>query len=245
MHEPSVATSDPGYRGLMIAGPPDGPAFLGGLRALQRPSASAERCPWTKGGHGRVLAAAVLLAFLSTVLLAAAAHAHSGLLSSTPANGATVGSFHSVTLRFTEEIQPQFTKVVMTTDDDRPVALAAPAVRGREVTAGLAAGGDSIGPGLYIVAYRIVSADGHPVSGALAFTVAESSSATASTVPTSASVTDPADAAGRAFGSDEPSASSVAVMAAVLIAIALLLANAAVFVSRRRRESNEASTRRT
>lgn len=97
----------------------------------------------------------------------APANAHAGLASSNPKDGATVQSMpHEVVLTFTEAVgEPQ---VEVTASDGTVVSDGDPEALGSTVTEPLTGEGPS---GTYTIAYRVVSADGHPVSDELTFDV--------------------------------------------------------------------------
>ena len=129
----------------------------------------------------------VLLAALlgALVLPASPASAHAELLRSTPADGATLKAAPpSITLTFGEEILPDGLGMVATAADGTKVALGKPTVSGTKVVAAWPP--DAPG-GSYTVAWRVVSADGHPISGVLSFSYAGAASPTASPTPTSPS----------------------------------------------------------
>jgi methionine-rich copper-binding protein CopC len=151
---------------------------------------------------GWVVAAAVLGCAAAPALAAPApaaapaavtfAPAHSALVSSVPADGATLSAAPTeIVLTFNENINASFTQVALTRADTT-VALAPVAVKGPEVRAQISP--PSPGPGAYRVAFRVVSADGHPISGETRFTVsgpavttpAATPSASASAVPSAA-----------------------------------------------------------
>lgn len=122
---------------------------------------------------------------------AAALPMHAALASSTPADGATVTSADEVVLTFNEDVNPDFVAVRVTGPDGSEVE-GDPTVEGRSVRQPLAA---ALPAGRHQVAYRVVSADGHPVAGTLTFTTAatpasgspaatETASATAAATPT-------------------------------------------------------------
>jgi methionine-rich copper-binding protein CopC len=119
----------------------------------------------------RTLPAASLVAVGAGLLLIAVgagpASAHAGLVRSSPADQSSLGTApKTVKLTFDENIR--MPAVVLVKDSD-----------GASVVAGKTSVVDNIvstpvktGPsGDFTVAYRVVSADGHPVSGRLSFTV--------------------------------------------------------------------------
>ena len=215
------------------------PEVLAPERSPHRPIAAGGCTPASPpipGLSALVRAALMVVALLvcagATLVAAPTARAHSGLLSSTPANGATVDSFESVTLRFTEAVRSRLATVVLTTENDRPISMATPSVLGSEVTARLApSAGGRLPAGLYIVSYRVVSADGHPVTGSLAFTVAGSASPNPSSTPSSSTAAAPPTPTDSQSGTSI-SAPAAAVSAAAVVA---LLVGFAVYLARRNR----------
>ena len=99
------------------------------------------------------------------------AGAHTALTNSDPAKDATLTAPPTaITLTFSEDLNPAFANVVLNSADGRNWISAPPRVDGPKLNASVRA--DLPGNGVYTVAYRVVSADGHPVSGSFAFTVA-------------------------------------------------------------------------
>ena len=119
--------------------------------------------------------------------------AHARLTGSTPADGSTVETARQVTLAFTEDINPDFVEVEVIGPGGAEAAAVEPRVDGRTVTQALVA---ALPEGGYTVAYRIVSADGHPVAGTFTFTT---------TAAVSASPTPSASTTDAATGSASPS----------------------------------------
>jgi hypothetical protein len=122
---------------------------------------------------GAAVIAAALLGWAATP-----AAAHSELVASDPADGASLPSAPpSATLTFNEDIAGEFTSVAVTIGGAAP-APAAATTAGPVVTVDLAAALAALppdtpaqsGPVGWTVAYRVVSADGHPIQGQVAFT---------------------------------------------------------------------------
>lgn len=112
---------------------------------------------------------AAVLVVLTTVL-AGPASAHSTLVSSDPANGSSVASGpSSVTLTFNEALQDAYDALTVVGPDNRYWQAEEKArVEGPRITVGLR----PLGPaGEYRINYRVTSADGHPVSGQVRFTL--------------------------------------------------------------------------
>lgn len=119
--------------------------------------------PWAS----RLVAA---LAVVAVVVLgvAGAASAHAGLESASPADGAVVADAPSeITLNFSERVsvQPDGVRVLDADANRRDKGTAT--ASGSTVTVPL----DDLSDGGYVVAWRIVSDDGHPVSGTYTFSV--------------------------------------------------------------------------
>ncbi len=114
------------------------------------------------------LVAALLLGALA-VLPAPPASAHAALASSTPSDGQRLAALPDVAvLTFNEDISPP-SYVVVTAPDGSRADRGEPTVAGPEVRVRLGTGQD----GTYALAFRVVSADGHPVTGRLTFVVGD------------------------------------------------------------------------
>lgn len=113
----------------------------------------------------------VVPAVAVTVLAVAAprAAAHTELDTADPAAGASLaGPPPRVTLTFSDAMTQKYARVAVTGPDGKSAAVGQPEVRGRTVSLTL----DSVSPaGRYTVGYRVVSTDGHPVSGSYTFAV--------------------------------------------------------------------------
>lgn len=135
-----------------------------------------------------LMSLALALPALIGVTLATPAQAHTGLVSSTPTDGELLAELPAeVTLTFTEDLgDPAY--VVVTGPDGADHGDGAPVVEGAGVTQAVL---ETAPAGAYTLAYRVISADGHPVSGEIGFTV-ENGGTASSTSKTSDAV--PADA---------------------------------------------------
>lgn len=115
-----------------------------------------------------VVATAALILWMSGSGIAAA---HTALAGSDPAENATVTAPPAaIVLTFTEDINPAFANVAVSSADGRNWVSGSPRVEGPRLTAAL--GPDRPVNGVYTVGYRVVSADGHPVTGSFSFTIA-------------------------------------------------------------------------
>lgn len=149
---------------------------------------------------------ALLLGLLLSVVGAPAAAAHDTIESSNPADGATVATVPaSVTLTFDEQPQDFSPVIQVTGPDGVDWADGTPTVSGTDVSVPVKAGAPA---GAYQVAYRIVSSDGHPVTGELTFT-AEAAAAGAAATPSSAPSAS-TSASSTPTSSSAPASSSVA-----------------------------------
>jgi copper transport protein len=117
----------------------------------------------------RSLRGAVLVALLLALALPASAAAHAGLVRTDPAANAVVdGSPAQVSLTYTEPVEPRFA-IVSVTDPSGAQMTAGPPTRPGGTT--LVVPLKTLQPGWYLVFWRVVSQDGHPVRGAYTFAV--------------------------------------------------------------------------
>ncbi len=128
----------------------------------------------------RVLLAA-LVAALALLLPAAPASAHATLLSTDPANGAIVDTAPSeVTFTFSEPVGISLGKVTVIDPDGKQVQSGK--LLQRKKTQATIALKNGLRQGTFLVSYRVISADGHPISGGFTFSIgAPSKQATAVT----------------------------------------------------------------
>ncbi|MEU8172444.1 copper resistance protein CopC [Microbispora hainanensis] len=134
-----------------------------------------------------------LLALLSVLLIATPARAHDVLVGSDPKDGAVLGTMPStVTLTFDQAVRRDFARMAVTGPDGAHYEQGEITVDGRNVSIGVRTGTPA---GAYAIGYRIVSNDGHPVTGAVNFTVTGGGAAPgAVTTPTATPATGTADA---------------------------------------------------
>ena len=115
-----------------------------------------------------ILLAAPLLTVAALLGGAGPASAHAGLVSSNPASRAELDAMPAeIRLTFNEDMnRPSY--VTVTAPDGSVLAEGEGAVEGPEVVQSVDDPGQA---GTYRVDYRVISADGHPVEGALEFDV--------------------------------------------------------------------------
>ncbi len=190
-----------------------------------------------------------MLVLLATLVLGpiGPASAHDELVSTEPAADAVLeASPPAVALEFSEDVlavSASFVPTVILSGPSGEVALGDPAVDGKRVSAAVP---EALAPGAYSVIWRVVSADGHPVSGTFAFSVSEAAPTpsaspasptaepTPTTTPTTAVVaprpsTSPTTTEGTSSSSDLPRTPGLVAGALALVAVAGLL------LARRRR----------
>ncbi|WP_129338829.1 copper resistance CopC family protein [Cellulomonas endophytica] len=169
-----------------------------------------ERAPRTGPAPAVVVAAvAALVALLGLGGLATAvpAAAHDALVGSSPAPDETVpASPERLTLQFGDVPLDLSNQLVLTGPDGAAGPALTPVVEGTTVVADLP---EPLAAGAWTLAWRVVSADGHPVEGTIAFTVAPAApAATPEAAPVDPAPVDPAPSA--AAPSPEPSADGAA-----------------------------------
>jgi len=124
---------------------------------------------------------ALLVALVSVVGLAASAQAHSVLVSMTPADGSLVmTSPPEVSLTFDENIQSLGSAISVIDPAGTQVQTGAPQVLNSTISVSLPA---LTVPGHYTVNYRVVSADGHPVTKVVGFNYLSDKSPTPAPIP--------------------------------------------------------------
>ncbi|TDC41886.1 copper resistance protein CopC [Micromonospora sp. KC213] len=119
----------------------------------------------------RLGAAAALLVTLVALLLAPAtpASAHAVLVSSSPVASAVVPQAPAeVVLTFSESVRKVTGKIRVIAPDGSRADRGEPVFQGAVVTIPVDQGGPR---GTYLVSYRVISADSHPVSGAFTYSV--------------------------------------------------------------------------
>ncbi len=113
---------------------------------------------------------------IALLAVASAAHAHPELVSATPAPNATVAKPARVDLRFSERLMPKFSgaDLMMTGMKGTahpPMKVAATAAVAADGYTLVVTPRSPLGAGTYSVAWRVVSADTHRITGTHVFAV--------------------------------------------------------------------------
>ena len=119
----------------------------------------------------RRLPAVLLAGFVAGLVLGmpATAAAHTELKSSNPAAGVTLDAAPAtVELTFTQPVQAEFAQVAVLDAAQAHFESGAASVAGEVVSQAVTA----LPAGAYTVSWRVVAADGHPVTGTYAFSIA-------------------------------------------------------------------------
>lgn len=116
----------------------------------------------------RLLAATVTIC-VALLLGAAPAFAHTRLQSSDPADGSSLSTApESVSLQFNEDIQAEFATLSVVGPDGTQYQKGAVSAAGGGVSTAVSPLGAA---GAYQIGYRVVSDDGHPITGKVSFTL--------------------------------------------------------------------------
>ena len=119
-------------------------------------------------GTGRISTLLLTSVFLFFFGTASPAFAHAGLVSTTPVDGAVLDAAPAVvTFVFNEELLASAVNVSITNEAGAVVAKDIAESAGTEVTVPWPA---DLADGTYVVSYRVVSNDGHPITGDLSLT---------------------------------------------------------------------------
>lgn len=171
---------------------------------MRRPLPLPARHPGPTRAHPAGRAVAALLAVVAgllglAVIGAPAAHAHADLTRSDPADGATLDRApERITLEFSEDLLPETVRIVAMVTGGDPLPVPEPTVE--DNVARMAWPVDAPG-GAYTVSYRVVSQDGHPITGSISFSYAGSGAAASSAPPTAGSASPSGSAAPSPDGS--------------------------------------------
>ncbi|WP_214408281.1 copper resistance CopC family protein, partial [Pseudonocardia lacus] len=154
-------------------------------------SASPRRAPraaTTNGYHGgrttrRLLRAVAVTALCTIALLlgTSPAFAHTRLESTDPADGSSVAvAPQQVSLTFNEAVPAEFAQITVIGPDGANYQTGTVTADGGVVSTAVL----PLGPaGRYEIGYRVVSDDGHPVTGSVAFTLTTAAPTTTAAAP--------------------------------------------------------------
>lgn len=110
------------------------------------------------------------LAILGSLAMATQAAAHVSLVKATPAANAAGAAPTAIQLQFSGKLEPKFSGFdLLKADGSKVPVVAGPAAADGRAISGKV--GQPLSPGVYKVAWRIVSTDGHRMTGAYNFTV--------------------------------------------------------------------------
>lgn len=150
--------------------------------------------------------------------------AHAQLESSSPADGAVLTSPPTtVSFTFNEPLLPGSTTIAIVDASGAIVSTDPGAIDGPTISAPVT----PLPAGAYQASYRVVSADGHPIMGAIAFTVTDAGAG-----PTASSLTPAASPSAPSNGQTTAASMTPSVIA---VAVALVLLVLGVVLLRRRR----------
>lgn len=172
----------------------------------------------------------VFLAAVAVVLVVGTgpAQAHSSLIGSTPASDATLaGAPDSIELQFNQSINTAFATVTLTDRDGVQRGDSEAMVDGARVRLAIP---EPLAAGSYTVAYRVISADGHPITGSYGFAVTSGagpapSSAAPPTPSPSSNVAESETTETQADPANpEPSGSSIPLLMVLAAVVVLIIA---------------------
>jgi len=111
------------------------------------------------------------LAAAALALSGTSALAHAKLVSSTPANAATVAAPKQIVLKFNEKVQPKFSGVELTMPQMNNMAVAAKTSVAKDGMTVVVTPAKPLMAGAYAVKWHAVTADTHRMEGKFDFTV--------------------------------------------------------------------------
>ncbi|WP_091232149.1 copper resistance CopC family protein [Microbacterium sp. 3J1] len=164
----------------------------------------------SKNRTAAVALASLVLSVLAVVGIAAPASAHDELVSSYPATGSSVvSSPDEITLEFSATLTDLEGSAVIEVINEAGINVAEDAadVSTNFVTQHLS---QRASPGTYTVRWKVVSSDGHPISGEYAYSVGSPSSSVTAPAPTADAVASPTPAATENPEAATPSPSATA-----------------------------------
>ena len=113
---------------------------------------------------------AALAGVLFVLSTPAPASAHATLVSTDPRSGAVLGAMpERATLTFSEPVRAVAGRIQVIGPDGKRIAAGEPTTSGKTLTVPLRAADDP--RGTYLISYRVISADSHPIAGTITFSV--------------------------------------------------------------------------
>ncbi len=173
------------------------------------------------------------LAAIGAVVFASPALAHDVLISSTPADKASLSTAPTtMTFTFDQPVQNFAPVIAVTGPDGKQYQSGSATVNGNTVSSAM-----GLGPtGTYTASYRIVSADGHPVTGQITFTLTAAGSGSGSTatvdVSSAAVATAQTSATGAAAATGGSGGLGAGIWIGIIIAVIVVAAAAVVLIRR-------------
>ena len=205
--------------------------------SLRRPRSSLRR-PRSTVLVTFVTVSALGLALFTSLISATSASAHAELVKITPELNAQLSTApKDVVLEFNEPVSTSFATVVVTTAAGVSMTSGKPMVVGAKVTQAL---NPRLAAGAYRVAFRVVSADGHPVTGESGFTLRLASTTSPSmSAPSASSLATPSAAVAEVTPAQGPNAGQGGGLSwstlAITGAVGLLIVGAGVLLWLRER----------
>ena len=182
---------------------------------------------------GLVAALLVLVAWIAPPALA-----HVELLTSTPEDGAVLSALPAeVSLIFNEDLLPEAVNLSVNDSVGTVVRIAGPTVDGQEVTFPWPGWPASDSGDQWTVNYRVVSQDGHPVTGSITFTAPPPTVPTPPATAATAVPASPAPVSTDAAAPTESSSSPWGPVIAIVIGLAIGIGIGTYYVRRARRTS--------
>ncbi|MFE6506319.1 copper resistance protein CopC [Nocardioides sp. NPDC057767] len=130
----------------------------------------------TRPRHLATLVAAAMVGAVALLGSVAPAEAHTAVVASNPAAGAQLSAMPTqVRLTFNEAISAEYATLTLSAPETPATSLSSPTAEGTQLVAAVpatatsGAGGDAVP---WTLSFRVVSTDGHPVTGTVKFTVA-------------------------------------------------------------------------
>jgi copper transport protein len=120
--------------------------------------------------------AGVLVGLFCVLFTPTPASAHAVLVSTDPASGTVLGAMpQRATLTFSEPVRPVAGKIQLIGPDGKRILAGEPRTEGSAMTVPLRAADNP--RGTYLISYRVISADTHPIAGTITFSVGAPSQA--------------------------------------------------------------------